>query len=104
LFLAEFGDYNSNEHSEVFVSEFRFHNEQDEQMEVDILKKYMTLVGTNPTEAECRYLDVAKNLQFYGVDLHNVVAKDGNEYRLGLTPTGVVVFGKFNGRFSILRN
>jgi hypothetical protein len=62
-------------------------------MEIEILKKYKSLVGTTPSEAECRYLDVAKNLQFYGVDIHIVVAKDGNEYRLGLTPTGVVVFG-----------
>lgn len=53
------------------------------------------MTGTIPAEAERRYLDVAKNLQFYGVDLHSVVAKDSNEYRLGLTPTGVVVFGKF---------
>lgn len=67
---------------------------QDEQMEIDILKKYKTLVGVSPSEAERLYLDVAKTLQFYGVDLHDVVAKDGNSYKLGLTPTGVVVFDK----------
>lgn len=93
---SEFGDYNPAEHNEAFVSEFRFYNQQDEQMEIDILKRYKTLAGISPDEAELRYLDVAKMLQFYGVDLHDVVAKDGNNYRLGLTPTGVVVFDKDN--------
>jgi hypothetical protein len=96
LFIAEFGDYNPTEHNEAFVSEFRFYNQQDEQMEIEILKRYKTLAGISPAEAERQYLDVAKMLQFYGVDLHDVVAKDGNNYRLGLTPTGVVVFDKEN--------
>lgn len=42
VILAEFGDYNPNEHSAAFVSEFRFHPEQDEEMEIAILQKYIT--------------------------------------------------------------
>ncbi|KAI6214550.1 Moesin/ezrin/radixin-like protein 1 [Aphelenchoides besseyi] len=91
---SECGNYDPKEHSPAFVSTFRFHPDQDETMEIEILKKYVTLVGKSPAEAEREYLDLAKMLQFYGVDLHDVIAKDNNNYRLGLTPTGVVVFDK----------
>ena len=40
---AELGDFESDVHSPGVISEFRFHPEQDEKMEEDVLEKFKEL-------------------------------------------------------------
>ncbi|KAI8516105.1 Tyrosine-protein phosphatase non-receptor type 3 [Branchiostoma belcheri] len=67
---SELGDYDPSEHLPGYLQEFRFVPNQSPEFEREVEELHKRHVGQPPSEAEFNYLDRAKRLEFYGVDLH----------------------------------
>jgi tyrosine-protein phosphatase non-receptor type 4 len=69
-FLAEYGDYNPEEHDENYLSDFRIIPIQSPAITRRIAELHRLHRGQNPADAEFNFLDHAKRLELYGFDIY----------------------------------
>lgn len=89
---SELGEYDPKEHTQGYVSEFRFIPNQSEELEAKVGQMHKKLGQMVPSVAEFMYLDKVKWLEMYGVDLHPAKGDDFVEYFVALKPSGLAVY------------
>ncbi|KAF5892093.1 band 4.1-like protein 3 isoform X1, partial [Clarias magur] len=89
---SELGDYDPDEYSTDYVSEFRFAPNQTKDLEEKVMELHKTYKGMMPAEAEMHFLENVKKLSMYGVDLHHAKDSEGVEIMLGVCSSGLLIY------------
>ncbi|XP_053490897.1 band 4.1-like protein 3a isoform X3 [Ictalurus furcatus] len=89
---SELGDYDPDEYSTEYVSDFRFAPNQTKELEEKVMELHKTYKGMMPAEAEMHFLENVKKLSMYGVDLHHAKDSEGVEIMLGVCSSGLLIY------------
>ncbi|KAM3841370.1 band 4.1-like protein 3 isoform 9-T14 [Vipera latastei] len=90
---SELGDYDPDEYgSSDYVSEFRFAPNHTKELEDKVIELHKSHRGMTPAEAEMHFLENAKKLSMYGVDLHHAKDSEGVEIMLGVCASGLLIY------------
>ncbi|XP_036941719.1 band 4.1-like protein 2 isoform X11 [Acanthopagrus latus] len=90
---AEFGDYEPDQPRPLdYVSQRTFAPNQNKEMEEKILELHKSHRGMTPAQADAQFLENAKKLSMYGVDLHHAKDSEGVDIMLGVCANGLLVY------------
>uniref|UniRef100_A0A8C9X7M1 FERM domain-containing protein n=2 Tax=Sander lucioperca TaxID=283035 RepID=A0A8C9X7M1_SANLU len=104
---SELGDYDPEELGSDYISELRFAPNQTKELEEKVMELHKTYKGMTPAEAEMHFLENAKKLSMYGVDLHHAKLvgslyeclapaegedSEGVEIMLGVCSSGLLIY------------
>ncbi|XP_037132252.1 band 4.1-like protein 3b isoform X12 [Syngnathus acus] len=89
---SELGDYDPEELGSDYISELRFAPNQTKELEEKVMELHKTYKGMTPAEAEMHFLENAKKLSMYGVDLHHAKDSEGVEIMLGVCASGLLIY------------
>ncbi|XP_039195083.1 band 4.1-like protein 3 isoform X18 [Crotalus tigris] len=89
---SELGDYDPDEYGSDYVNEFRFAPNHTKELEDKVIELHKSHRGMTPAEAEMHFLENAKKLSMYGVDLHHAKDSEGVEIMLGVCASGLLIY------------
>ncbi|XP_039981918.1 band 4.1-like protein 2 isoform X2 [Xiphias gladius] len=90
---AEFGDYEPDHPRPLdYISQLTFAPNQNKEMEEKILELHKSHRGMTPAQADTQFLENAKKLSMYGVDLHHAKDSEGVDIMLGVCANGLLVY------------
>ncbi|XP_047552588.1 band 4.1-like protein 3 isoform X23 [Lutra lutra] len=89
---SELGDYDPDDCGNDYISEFRFAPNHTKELEDKVIELHKSHRGMTPAEAEMHFLENAKKLSMYGVDLHHAKDSEGVEIMLGVCASGLLIY------------
>ncbi|XP_076654970.1 erythrocyte membrane protein band 4.1 like coracle isoform X4 [Halictus rubicundus] len=92
LVQSEVGDYDADAHGRTYLKDFKFAPNQTPELVEKVMELHKTHKGQTPAEAELHYLENAKKLAMYGVDLHPAKDSEGVDIMLGVCSSGLLVY------------
>ncbi|XP_045570393.1 band 4.1-like protein 3 isoform X8 [Salmo salar] len=87
---SELGDYDPEDTE--YNSELRFAPNHTKELEDKVMDLHKNYKGMTPAEAELHFLENAKKLSMYGVDLHHAKDSEGVEIMLGVCSSGLLIY------------
>ncbi|XP_063918799.1 protein 4.1 homolog isoform X3 [Zophobas morio] len=92
LVQSELGDYDPETMGRNYLKDFKFAPNHTQDLEDKVIELHRTHKGQTPAEAELHYLENAKKLAMYGVDLHPAKDSEGVDIMLGVCASGLLVY------------
>ncbi|XP_057209566.1 band 4.1-like protein 2 isoform X11 [Triplophysa rosa] len=89
---AELGDYDPEEHRLDYISDFQFAPNQTKELEEKVVELHKSHRGMTPSQADAQFLENAKKLSMYGVDLHHAKDSEGVDIMLGVCANGLLIY------------
>ncbi|XP_076408694.1 band 4.1-like protein 2 isoform X6 [Peromyscus maniculatus bairdii] len=89
---AEHGDYDPEEYDSMDLSDFQFAPSQTRELEEKVAELHKTHRGLSPAQADSQFLENAKRLSMYGVDLHHAKDSEGVDIKLGVCANGLLIY------------
>ncbi|XP_064491053.1 protein 4.1 isoform X42 [Pseudopipra pipra] len=89
---SELGDYDPELHGPDYITEFKLAPNQTKELEEKVVELHKTYRSMTPAQADLEFLENAKKLSMYGVDLHQAKDLEGVDITLGVCSSGLLVY------------
>ncbi|XP_067366260.1 uncharacterized protein [Channa argus] len=89
---SELGEYDPELHGTDYVKDLSLAPVQSKELEEKVMELHRTYRSMSPAQADMLFLENAKKLAMYGVDLHEAKDLEGVDITLGVCSSGLMVY------------
>ncbi|CAK6970598.1 protein 4.1 isoform X3 [Scomber scombrus] len=89
---SELGEYDPEVHGDEYAKQMKMAQGQTKELEDKMMELHRTYRVMTPAQADLMFLENAKKLSMYGVDLHQAKDLDGVDIMLGVCSSGLMVY------------
>ncbi|KAM9722962.1 uncharacterized protein ACNS7B_018509 isoform 8-T10 [Menidia menidia] len=89
---SELGEYDPEVHGTDYLKDLSLAPGQSKELEEKVMELHRTYRAMSPAQADMLFLENAKKLAMYGVDLHQAKDLDGVDITLGVCSSGLMVY------------